>query len=63
MDKNDKKYMGLKRPTVTLTKEEHKKIAIYCLENDLKIGDFLKQAGLYCVDKNIIPGLHIRKKK
>ena len=58
MKKNEKEkqFAGLKRPTVVLTKEEHKRIAHFCIENDIKIGEFLKKAALYCVKKNIVPG-------
>ncbi len=42
-----------KRPTVMFTKDEHKLIARHCLDNDMKIGDFLRRAGLHCVEKKI----------
>ncbi len=48
-------YSHLKRPNVTLTPEEHKLIAKFCIDNELKIGEFLKRAGVYCVTKGIIP--------
>ena len=54
MTKNtDNKYDGLKRPTVPLTTDEHKKIARFCIDNDMKIGEFLRRAGLYCVENGI----------
>ena len=46
-------YSHLKRPNVTLTLDEHKKIAKYCIDNEMKIGDFLRQAALHCIDKKI----------
>ena len=55
MNEKNKSYDNLKRPTVPLTKEEHKTIAMFCLENDLKIGDFIRRAALHCVEKKIIP--------
>lgn len=55
MEKKKNQYEGLKRPTVTLTKSEHKKIAHFCIDNDITISEFLKRAGLFCVKKNILP--------
>jgi hypothetical protein len=43
------------RPAVVLTKAEHKEVARYCLENDLKIGDFIKRSVMYCVKNDIVP--------
>jgi len=51
-------YETLKRPTVSLTNEEHKAIAHFCIDHDISIGDFLKRAGLYCVKKKIVPDRH-----
>ena len=48
-------YSLLKRPNVTLTPEEHKLIAKFCIDNEIKIGEFLKRAGVYCVTKGIVP--------
>ena len=48
-------YSHLKRPNVTLTPEEHKLIAKFCIDNEIKIGEFLKRAGVYCVSKDIVP--------
>ena len=44
-----------KRPTVKLEPEEHKLIAHYCIDLDEPIGDFLRQAALYCVKNKINP--------
>ncbi len=46
-------YTHMKRPNVPMTLDEHKRIAKYCIDNEMKIGDFLRQAGLYCLDKKI----------
>ena len=51
--KTESKYDGLKRPTVPLTPDEHKMIARFCIDNDMKIGEFLRRAGLYCVENGI----------
>ena len=48
-------YSNLKRPTVTLSLDEHKKIAKFCIDNDIKIGEFLRRAGIYCATNRIIP--------
>lgn len=53
--KTDGQYSNLKRPTVTLSLDEHKKIAKFCIENDIKIGEFLRRAGIYCATNRIIP--------
>lgn len=53
--KTDSQYSNLKRPTVTLSLDEHKKIAKFCIDNDIKIGEFLRRAGIYCASKKIIP--------
>ena len=44
-----------KRPTVRLEPEEHKLVAHYCIDIDMSIGDFLRQAALYCVKHKIDP--------
>lgn len=46
-------YSQVKRPNITLALDEHKKIAKYCIDNEMKIGDFLRQAALHCIDKKI----------
>ncbi len=46
----DNQYSGDKG----LTGDEHKTIVKFCIDHDLKIGEFLLQAGLYCVKKKII---------
>lgn len=51
----DNQYSHFKRPNVTLTPVEHKLIAKFCIDNELKIGEFLKRAGVYCVTKGIVP--------
>ena len=48
-------YSHVKRPNVTLSLNEHKMIAKFCIDNDIKIGDFLRRAGVYCVSNRIIP--------
>ena len=48
-------YSHLKRPTVTLSLDEHKKIAKFCIDNEIKIGEFLRRAGVYCVTKGVVP--------
>ncbi len=53
-DEQDK-YQGLRRPTVTFTEEEHKRIAHYCIDHGMKIGDFIRRAALHCLDNDIIP--------
>lgn len=52
----ENQYSGVRRPTVVLTEAEHKEIAHYCIEHDLKIGEFLKEAARYCMNRNIVPG-------
>jgi hypothetical protein len=55
-DKNESnQYSHVKRPNVPLSPEEHKLIAKYCIDNEIKIGDFLRGAGIYCVTNGIIP--------
>jgi len=56
MTKNsDNKYDGYKRPTVTLTPEEHKLIAKFCIDQEITINDFMRLAALHCVNKKIVP--------
>ena len=33
--------------------EELKSLKLYCLENDMKLNDFLLQSAFYCLNKNI----------
>ena len=47
------KYKEVKRPTVTLAPDEHKLIAHYCIDLDINIGDFMRQAALYCVKHKV----------
>ena len=54
-DGNLNQYSKVKRPTVSLSPEEHKLIAKFCIDNEIKIGDFLRRAGVYCVTKGIVP--------
>ena len=61
-EKNKKPLEGMKRPTVTLSREEQKAIAHFCIDNDISIGEFLKRAGLYCVEKGIVPDDGIKRK-
>jgi hypothetical protein len=51
----DNKYEGLKRPTVTLSPEEHKLIAKFCIDQEITINDFMRRAALHCVNKKIVP--------
>lgn len=53
MTEKKNQYGGMKRPTVQLTPEEHRKISHYCIDKGIKIGDFLRKAGLYCMKNNI----------
>jgi len=46
---------GEELPNVKLSPEEHKIIAKFCIENDIKIGEFLRRAGIYCATNRIIP--------
>lgn len=43
----------MKRPTVQLTPEEHRNISHYCIDKNIKIGDFMRKAALYCMKHNI----------
>ena len=55
-DKTKKRYnqySHLKRPNISLSVDEHKKIARFCIDNDMKIRDFLRGAALYCVENGI----------
>jgi len=53
--KENNQYSHVKRPNVTLSPDEHKLIAKFCIDNEIKIGDFLRRAGVYCVNNGIIP--------
>ena len=46
-------FRDLKRPTVAFTKDEHKRIKQYCLDNDITINDYLRQSALYCLENKI----------
>jgi NRPS condensation-like uncharacterized protein len=46
-------FRDLKRPTVTFSKDEHKRIKQYCLDNDITINDYLRQSALYCLENKI----------
>ena len=48
-------YSEVRRPTVQLSPEEHRKISHYCIDQGIKIGDFLKKAALYCLKHKINP--------
>ena len=43
------------RPTVSFSEKEHKKIKIFCVENDISLQDFLHHAAMYCLEKGIKP--------
>ncbi|MCP4137486.1 MAG: hypothetical protein GY754_41345 [bacterium] len=51
----NEKYKDYKRPTLLLTPEQHKRIKLLCVENDIKLQDFLTHAAMYCLEKNILP--------
>ena len=55
MAEKENQYSDVRRPTVQLTPEEHRKISHYCIDHDIKIGEFLKKAGLYCLKHKIDP--------
>ena len=46
---------SVKRPTIRLSKEEHKQLKIFCAEHDVSMQDFLRHAVLYCMDKGVLP--------
>jgi hypothetical protein len=48
-------YSKVKRPTVTLSPEEHKLIAKFCIDQEITINDFMRRAALHCVNKKIVP--------
>ena len=48
-------YSDVRRPTVQLTLDEHRKISHYCIDNGIKIGDVLRTAALYCLKHKINP--------
>lgn len=43
----DKKYTS-----INITKEQHKKIRVYCVENDLQVNDFLVSATNKYMEEN-----------
>ena len=55
MKKEEKasQHSKMKRPSVVLTPEEYKAVAHYCIDHDMKMGEFIKQAALYCAEKGI----------
>ena len=55
MKKTEDQNQDSKRPAVAFSNDEHKLIAHFCIEHDLKLGDFLKNAALYCVKNKINP--------
>lgn len=55
MTEKKNQFSDVKRPTVQLTPEEHRKISHYCIDKGIKIGDFLKKAAIYCLKHNINP--------
>jgi hypothetical protein len=48
-------YDNVKRPTVQFSPEEHRRILHYCIDQEIKIGDFLRQAAIYCMKHKINP--------
>jgi hypothetical protein len=54
-DINTGQYSKVKRPTVSLSPEEHKLIAKFCIDQEITINDFMRRAALYCVQKKIVP--------
>lgn len=52
---SDKRYKDVKRPTITLSGDEHKTIEHFRIDLDMKIGEFIREAALYCVKNNIDP--------
>lgn len=55
----NERYPDVKRPTVTFDEEEHRIIQHYRIDLGMKIGEFLKECVLYCVENGIDP----RKRK
>lgn len=51
MDNKTKKV----KPSVFFSDEEHKKIKLFCVENNISIQEFIRFASLYCLDKKIKP--------
>lgn len=41
--------------TVRMTKEEAKELRMFCLQNDVTLNDFLKNAADYCMNHKILP--------
>jgi hypothetical protein len=55
MTEKKNQFSEVKRPTVQLSQEDHRKISHYCIDNGIKIGDFLRKAALYCLKHKINP--------
>ncbi len=43
----------IRRPTVGFTDEEHKRLKVYCVMNDISLQEFIRKAALYCLDEKI----------
>jgi len=44
---------GQIRPSIRLSEEEYKRVAVYCAANGLKVGEYLRLVALNGVDKDI----------
>jgi len=55
MAEKKNQFSDVKRPTVQLTPDEHRKLSHYCIDHDIRIGDFLRYAALYCLKNKIDP--------
>ncbi len=55
MAEKKNQFSDVKRPTVQLSPEEHRRISHFCIDQGVKIGDFLRQAALYCMKHKINP--------
>lgn len=55
MAEKKNQFSEVKRPTVQLSPEEHRRISHYCIDQGIKIGDFLRHAALYCMKHKINP--------
>ncbi len=43
------------KPSVFFLEEEHKKIKLFCVENNISIQEYIRFASLYCLEKKIKP--------
>ncbi|MCP4133676.1 MAG: hypothetical protein GY754_22095 [bacterium] len=43
------------KASIFFNKSDHTKIKIFCAEQDISIQEFLEHAGLYCLEKKIVP--------